>query len=1454
MSEKLVKIFSQWNISEYIKLNNARIINVKYIRSKKRYEVYISVDNIIDINSLKIIDAKTRNNTFLPAKIIWQVAQDNYDLDLILDYIKYIREHKADLKLTFFSMIDKQDFIYENKTLTVKVYNYTQLELLNHHLQYYQEQLKEYGFANLRLASSLQENDFDIIDHKNKVIQQVQNNLKTNNFNYENVKNINQTNQTAFKPNFKRQYNNNNIDFNKKTYDCIKNITEDVPNVIIHGNIFKINRIFTSTKKWIYSVYITDFTDSICIKTFTKDETPDEIIEGLTTNQWISVLGDIRFDSFSKEQTIFAKKIKPLDITENFIMDEEEEKRVELHTHSKMSIMDGLASVEQYITRAAKWKHKAIAITDHLNVQSFPDAYASSCKYPDFKLIYGVEMDMLKDKVDYVENPQNHDLRSTKYVVFDIETTGLSCLEDEIIEFGAVVFDELGGEKKKYNFLIKPSVQVSSFTTQLTNITNETLESQPTIEQVMPKILEICKNAILVAHNAKFDIDFLQAWLIKLNYPPLQNTVIDTLQLARNLMPDLKNFRLGTVARRYSVNYDDFTAHRADYDAHVLTDIFETQLRDLFDKYNVINDFDLEKIHDAQIYRRLRGFHTTILVKNQQGLTDLFKLISISHTEQYYSTPKIFQSTIEKFRTNLLVGTSCVNGEIFETARNKSQLALENVMQFYDYVEVQPVSVYIHLTQTSELSIEKIENVIKRIIKAAQKLNKIIVATGDVHYLDEKDKLFRDVYINSKGIGGVNHPLFDYKNRITLYPDQHLRTTREMKKAFAFLQDDTLVHQIVVTNTNKVTDMIEKVVPIKNQLYTPKIDNVENLLEQLCYKNAKQIYGETLPEIVSLRLKKELDSIIKHGFSVVYWISHKLVEKSLDDGYLVGSRGSVGSSLVATMTNITEVNPLQAHYLCENCCYSEFITNRTVKCGFDLPSKPCPNCKHLLKGEGHDIPFETFLGFDGDKVPDIDLNFSGEYQSKAHDFIKEMFGAKNVYRAGTISTVAEKTAFGYVKAFLDNKSITDIRKSEIDRITKGCEGVKRTTGQHPGGIIVVPKEYEVEDFTPVNFPADDKNSTWLTTHFDFHAIHDNLLKLDILGHVDPTALRMLQDFTGVDPKTIAVNDPQVLSLFNDLSALNITPDDINGETTGAIGIPEFGTSFVRTMLSDTKPTSFADLVQISGLSHGTNVWLDNAKDLIKQQNIALSQVIGCRDDIMSYLIYQGLNSKTAFSIMENVRKGKGVNQQDEEEMKKHHVPEWYIDSCKKIKYMFPKAHATAYVLMAWRVTWFKINYPCEYYATYFTTRTNVFDIATLIKGPAVIDKVLKNILQRLDTKQEVSQKEKDLIAVYEVGLEMWARKIKIRNIDFKLSQATKFIVIEENDEKVVLPPFSAIDGLGESVAESIVAARALTPIKSVNDLQKRSIITKAHMKSFEQLGLLEQLSAEDQISIDLFGV
>ncbi|GAE36067.1 DNA polymerase III alpha subunit [Halalkalibacter akibai JCM 9157] len=922
---------------------------------------------------------------------------------------------------------------------------------------------------------------------------------------------------------------------------------------------------------------------------------------------------------------------------------------------------------------------------------------------------------------------------------------------------------------------------------------------------------------------------FLNVGYQKIGLEEAKNPVIDTLELGRFLYPELKNHRLNTLCKKFDIEL--VSHHRAIYDAEATGYLLWKMVKDASEREISYHDQLNEHMGQGNFHRQ-RPAHCTILAQTQAGLKNLYQLVSMSHLDYFFRTPRIPRSQLSKYREGLLIGSACDKGEVFEGMMQKSKEEVEEIAKFYDYLEIQPLANYQHLIERELVkNDEALQEIVTNIIELGEKLNKPVVATGNAHYLHEEDYIYRKILIASQG--GAN-PL----NKQTL-PEVHFRTTDEMLEAFSFLGEEK-AKEVVVANTQKVADLIEEIHPIPDELYTPKIEGADEEVREMSYSMARSIYGENLPEIVEARIEKELKSIIGHGFAVIYLISHKLVKKSLIDGYLVGSRGSVGSSLVATLTEITEVNPLPPHYVCPNCHHSYFFDDGSVGSGFDLPDKDCTECGTAYVKDGQDIPFETFLGFKGDKVPDIDLNFSGEYQPRAHHYTKELFGEDYVYRAGTIGTVAEKTAYGYVKGYQGDHDL-QMRGAEIDRLVSGCTGVKRTTGQHPGGIIVVPDYMDIHDFCPIQFPADDKNSEWKTTHFDFHSIHDNLLKLDILGHDDPTVIRMLQDLSGIDPKTIPTDDPEVMKIFSSPDVLGVDEEQIMCKT-GTLGIPEFGTRFVRQMLEETKPSTFSELVQISGLSHGTDVWLNNANELIYNGTCELKDVIGCRDDIMVYLIYKGLEPSLAFKIMESVRKGKGLPPEWIEEMKQQDVPDWYIGSCLKIKYMFPKAHAAAYVLMAVRIAYFKVHHPILYYASYFTVRADDFDLDTMIKGSAS----MKAKIQEINAKGlDAAPKEKAVLTVLELALEMSERGFSFQKVDLYRSSATEFIV-EGNS---LLPPFNAMTGVGTNAALNIVKARQDREFLSKEDLQQRAKLTKTVLEHLDEHGCLAGMPDSNQLSL-----
>ncbi|MDR2278732.1 MAG: PolC-type DNA polymerase III [Vagococcus sp.] len=1206
-------------------------------------------------------------------------------------------------------------------------------------------------------------------------------------------------------------------------------ITEEERRVTIEGYVFsKEVRDLRSGRK-ILIIKMTDYTSSFSVKKFSNNDKDVAVFEAIKEGSWLKVRGSIQEDTFMRDLVMNCQDLIEVKHAERKDTAPENQKRVELHAHTNMSTMDAVSSATALVTQAAKWGMPAIAITDHAGAQAFPDAYHVGQKN-GVKVLFGLEANVVDDGVPIAYQPKHVLLTDATYIVFDVETTGLSAVYDTIIELAAVRMHK-GNVIDTFEQFIDPGHPLSQTTINLTGITDEMVRGSKSEKEVLTMFREFCGEDILVAHNASFDMGFLNTSYEKYDMPEAPNPVIDTLELSRLLHPEMKSHRLNTLSKKYNINLEQH--HRAVYDSEAtghLCWIFVKKAKEDFgveyhDEFN-------QHIGEGDAYKRARPFHVTILAKTQDGLKNLFKLISMSNVNYYYRVPRIPRSKLNELREGLLIGSACSSGEIFEAMMQKGVDEAKKRAKFYDYIEIMPKPVYAPLISAELVkNNEDMEDIIQNLVQIGEDLNKPVVATGNVHYINEEESIYRKILINS--MGGAN-PL----NRHPL-PDVKFRTTNEMLEEFAFLGKE-VAQKVVVDNTHLIAEMCEEVVPVKKDLYTPKIEGSEDEITNLSYSEAHRLYGDELPEIVVKRIEKELKSINGNGFSVIYLISQKLVHKSLQDGYLVGSRGSVGSSFVATMTGITEVNPLPPHYRCPECKYSEFFEDGSYGSGFDLPEKECPTCGARLFKDGHDIPFETFLGFHGDKVPDIDLNFSGVYQSTAHNYTKVLFGEDYVYKAGTIGTVADKTAYGFVKGY-ERDNNYNFRAAEIDRLAKGSTGVKRTTGQHPGGIIVIPDYMDVYDFTPIQYPADDQTAEWRTTHFDFHSIHDNVLKLDILGHDDPTVIRMLQDLSGIDPKTIPTDDPEVMKIFAGPQVLGVEPDQIFSKT-GTLGIPEFGTKFVRGMLEQTHPTTFSELLQISGLSHGTDVWLGNADELIKRGEATLAKVIGCRDDIMVYLMHAGLEDGIAFKIMESVRKGKGIPDDWQKEMRDNNVPEWYINSCLKIKYMFPKAHAAAYVLMALRVAYFKVHFPIIYYAAYFSVRADDFDIAAMSQGKEATKAAMKEIM---DKGMDASTKEKNLLTVLELANEMLERGFKFGMIDLYKSDAENFII----DGDTLIAPFRSVPSLGANVAKQIVIARNESKFLSKEDLANRGKVSKTIIEYMTENGVLKDLPDENQLSL-----
>ncbi len=1202
-------------------------------------------------------------------------------------------------------------------------------------------------------------------------------------------------------------------------------VTQDSGKVAIQGEVFNVAFREIRGNRYLCSFDISDHTNSLTIKFFFSKDDYDLRAEQVQNELHFKVRGEAQFDKYSKEVVILATDIIQLEKHEK--QDNAEVKRVELHLHTQMSAMDAVTPVTKIIQRAAKWGHKAIAITDHGVVQAFPDAYNAG-KKNNIKIIYGMECYLLDSEPSVVHRAMNKDCSyplNGSYVVFDIETTGLYAGKDKIIEIGAVKL--MGGKIcETFSTFVNPQIPIPEFITKLTGINNAMVAGAPGIEEALDTFLKFVGDLPIVAHNASFDTGFIK-YNAKAFGRRFDNTIVDTLQLTKNLLPKLGKYRLNTVAKHLGVELKNH--HRALDDAIATANIFQKCVEMLKEKDIYCLEQIDDSINESLDYKNADSYHAIILVKNQTGLKNLYKIVSESHLEYFYKRPRVPKSLLMKYREGLILGSGCEAGELYRAIINEnSDEEIEKIARFYDYLEIQPLGNNEFLILNGKVgSREELMDINNRIVKLGEKLSKPVVATCDVHFMDAEDEVFRRILMYGQGYQDADRqaPLF-------------FRTTEEMLEEFSYLGEDK-AYKVVVENTNIVADMAGDVIPIPLGTFPPKIEGAEEEIEKIAYKKAHEIYGVPLPEIVSKRLEKELNSIIKNGFAVMYLVAQRLVAKSNEDGYIVGSRGSVGSSFAATMTSITEVNPLPPHYICGKCKYSEFITDGSVGSGFDLPHKDCPVCASPLKGDGHDIPFETFLGFDGDKAPDIDLNFSGEYQAIAHKYTEVLFGKGNVFKAGTIASVAEKTAYGFVKKYIDEKEIM-ATNAEINRLVAGCTGVKRTTGQHPGGIIVIPQGKEVQDFTPIQRPADDTQSDIITTHFDFHSLHDTILKLDILGHDDPTMIKYLEDLTGVKVKDVPVNDEKVMELFLSTDPLGISPEDINSKV-GTFALPEFGTRFVRQMLLDTKPKTFSDLLQISGLSHGTDVWLNNAQDLVRDGTCTISDVIGTRDNIMVYLMYKGLEPQSAFKIMEDVRKGRGLKPEYEEEMLAHSVPEWYIESCKKIKYMFPKAHAAAYVMTAMRIGWFKVYHPLAFYATYFTVRADEFDAVLMCNGKDIV----RNKIKELESMgNNISAKDRNILTILEVVNEMYSRGFDFVPIDLYKSDATKFIITE----KGIRPPLNTLNGLGVTAANSIAEARSEGEFLSIDELKSKAKLSKTVIEILQQNGCLEGLPESSQMS------
>ena len=1222
----------------------------------------------------------------------------------------------------------------------------------------------------------------------------------------------------------------------------IHEIIDEMGEVVVRGKIIQLETREIRNEKTIVMFAVTDFTDTIKAKVFTKNERLPELLDKLKEGAFIKMKAVAMMDQFEHDIALGSVSgIKTIpDFTEKR-MDHSPVKRVELHCHTTMSDMDGVTDVKKLLKTAMGWGHQAMAITDHGVVQAFPDA--NHCvEGKDFKVIYGMEGYLVDDIKNIVTDSRGQSLDST-FVVFDIETTGFSAVNDRIIEIGAVKVEN-GVITEKFSEFVNPERPIPFEIEKLTSINDRMVEDAPNISVILPRFMDFCKGSVLVAHNADFDTGFIRHNCEVLGLP-YDYTYVDTLGIARSFLEGLKNYKLDTVVEAMGCTLANH--HRAVDDAGATADVF-VRFLERFKKKNIrdLDELNTYSAMSVDAIKKLKTYHIILLAKNEIGRINLYRLVSLSHLDYYARRPRIPKSVLAKYREGLILGSACEAGELFRAVVDeRSEEEIARIVDFYDYLEIQPTGNNEFMIRDPKMTkvstVADLQDLNRKIVELGEKFNKPVCATCDVHFLNPEDEVYRRIIMSNKGFGDAD-----------LQPPLYLRTTEEMLEEFQYLGAEK-AEEVVVTNTNRIADMIDRISPVRPDKCPPVIENSAGILRDICYNRAHELYGEDLPDIVTERLERELNSIIGNGFAVMYIIAQKLVWKSVADGYLVGSRGSVGSSFVAYMAGITEVNSLQAHYLCPKCHYvdfdSDYVKSFSGRSGCDMEDRVCPVCGEPLMKEGHDIPFETFLGFKGNKEPDIDLNFSGDYQSKAHAYTEVIFGKGKTFRAGTVGTLADKTAYGYAMHYYEEHE-QHKRSCELDRISSGCVGVRRTTGQHPGGIIVVPHGEEIYSFTPVQHPANDQTTKIITTHFDYHSIDHNLLKLDILGHDDPTMIRMLEDITGVDATKIRLDDPEVLSLFHGLEALHIKPEDIGGTDLGSLGIPEFGTEFVMQMLRDTKPKAFSDLVRISGLSHGTDVWLGNAQTLIQEGKAQISTAICTRDDIMIYLIDKGVESEQSFKIMESVRKGKGLTPDYEKVMKEHDVPDWYLWSCKKIKYMFPKAHAVAYVMMGIRIAWFKIHEPLAYYAAFFTIRATAFDYGLMCQGKAAID----NHIKAYKANPNLSKKEQDTLRDMKIVQEFYARGFEFLKIDLYQSDAIKFQVVEDK----LLPPFSVIEGMGGIAAEALaVAAHAETErgekFLSKDDIRQKAKVSQTVLDTMAELGLLGGLPESNQLSIFDFG-
>ncbi len=1534
MDNNMQKLLDKINIDNdsYQYFSDAVITKIKVNSKTGNWNIFVQKENPLPLNILEELENKKGLLDSNTKEIGFIFNVNNIDLNTYLSYYPYLLQKlKEDLKVL---EIYEDCLRIENNSLVLIVDNSVEKERLEKCLSKIETFYKCYGYkSNIEI----------IVRHEEKILEEIKKELVVE---APKVKEVKETPKEAPKEKYHREAKDPNSIIGRGIKDSaikIKTLIGEDNNVTVEAEIFGTDYFESSKTDFkIITLKITDYSDSIYCKVFVRDdEEYKRLCKEFKVGNWYKIRGYTKNDPFSKELVLNARDVVKIEKTKEVRKDNASEKRVELHCHTKMSQMDGICDEVALVKQAMKWGHKAIGITDHNGVQAFPHVFNLVTSHnkelkegeEPFKAIYGAELTMIDDTVNIVLRPNDLNMLDQTYVVFDFETTGFNAGgADSIIEIGAVKIKD-GVILEKYDELINPGRPLPQKIIDVTNITDEMLKDKDNEENAVKRFIEWYGDCPMVAHNAKFDVSFLEMAHKKYNLGKFTNPVIDTLELSRTLDNTYARHSLSALVKRYEVPWDENAHHRGDYDAEGTALVFYKMLKKLYNR-NIEKMTDLDNLVSRdEIHKYGRAHHVNLLVKNKTGLKNLFKIVSLANTKYIYKTPRILRSVIEENREGLLIGSGCYESEVFTEAKSKSEDELSNIIRFYDYVEVQPLDCYDHMIQTGDFG-TKVELAahIEKIVRVTEEAGKIIVATGDVHHINEDDKIYREIIVNQKVPGGGRHPLA--KSNIKEIPANYFRTTDEMLENFKFLGDDK-AYEIVVENTNKIADMVdivEVIIDTGGIPFSPRVksDDGKSYLDcpvvvtDLVYTKAADWYGDPLPYAIEERIatelygdivfkiikekyqdkdlseeefnkvthkelhdeiikgsnnvkelvtkyvketteeelddksltkkvKKTLGGVIGGGFDPIYLIAQRLVKHSNDEGYLVGSRGSVGSSFVATMMGITEVNPLSAHYRCDKCKLSIFEDENgnsfgsDYSSGFDLPDKECPNCHIPLIKDGQDMPFATFLGFNADKVPDIDLNFSDLNQASAHAYTKVLFGEHNVYRAGTIGTVADKTAFGFVKGYCEDHEINDMRTAEVERLAIGCTGVKRTTGQHPGGIVVIPDYMEVSDFTPYQYPAEDATAEWMTTHFDYHSIDQCLLKLDILGHSDPTQLRLIQNQSGTDIMKVPLDDKTTMSIFTSTDALGVTKEQIMCNT-GTLGIPEFGTPFTIKLVEDTKPTTFGELIKISGLSHGTDVWLGNAQELIQNNVVPFKETIGCRDDIMVYLMYHGLEPIKAFKIMEFVRKGKASKDPETwkghvETMEKANIPDWFINSCAKIKYMFPKAHAAAYVISAFRIAWYKVHMPVYFYASWYSSKATDLDVGAMIKGYNAIKERIEDIQVK---GYEATNKENGQAESLKVALEATARGIKFLNVDLYHSDATVWVA--KNDTEIY-PPFNAIDGLGDTVAKSIVKEREKQPFLSIEDVQKRAKVSGTLIEKMVNMGILKDLPESNQLSL-----